>query len=308
MRIYDPMLGRFLSEDPLTRNYPFYTPYSFAGNKPIAFIDLDGLEEAQPKGAIITGGWGGQLTVRTASDQEIKEYTSGMGMSGVVGAAILTDIFITKGRLTTTLLMSQGLGLTEHNRAKTPEGRAAQGARIKENATNLVISVGIGIGLSKIAGPILTFFKGPAKEEVKFLFRGTSEGFEGSNGNQKLQVTPTSSDPAVATIFAINAKNHGKGILQIALPENLQGVNYTGNVLQSMEIEIGVGLAPVEFSKKVSVTITAEQAQGILKDMGIEIPSNIRLGEVSKIIENTPRMTQSQINEFYIKAKTAASP
>lgn len=31
--------------DPLTKSYPWYTPYQFAGNKPIWAIDLDGLEE-----------------------------------------------------------------------------------------------------------------------------------------------------------------------------------------------------------------------------------------------------------------------
>jgi RHS repeat-associated protein len=45
MRIYDPRLVKFLSVDPLTKSYPFYTPYSFSGNKPIISIDLDGLEE-----------------------------------------------------------------------------------------------------------------------------------------------------------------------------------------------------------------------------------------------------------------------
>jgi RHS repeat-associated protein len=48
-RIYDPRLGKFLSVDPLTQSYPWYTPYQFAGNKPILAIDLDGLEEAIPK-------------------------------------------------------------------------------------------------------------------------------------------------------------------------------------------------------------------------------------------------------------------
>lgn len=38
-------MGRFLSVDPLTSSYPWYTPYQFAGNKPIAAIDIDGLEE-----------------------------------------------------------------------------------------------------------------------------------------------------------------------------------------------------------------------------------------------------------------------
>ena len=44
-RIYDPRLGKFLSTDPLTKSYPFYTPYQFAGNQPINSVDLDGLEE-----------------------------------------------------------------------------------------------------------------------------------------------------------------------------------------------------------------------------------------------------------------------
>ena len=47
-RIYDSRLGKFLSVDPLTREYPWYTPYQFAGNKPIRFIDRDGAEEDDP--------------------------------------------------------------------------------------------------------------------------------------------------------------------------------------------------------------------------------------------------------------------
>lgn len=46
-RIYNPRIGKFLSVDPLFRSYPWYTPYQFAGNQPIAAIDLDGLEEQQ---------------------------------------------------------------------------------------------------------------------------------------------------------------------------------------------------------------------------------------------------------------------
>jgi RHS repeat-associated protein len=48
MRIYDPRLGRFLSVDPLYKEYPWYTPYQFAGNKPIQSVDVDGAEENSP--------------------------------------------------------------------------------------------------------------------------------------------------------------------------------------------------------------------------------------------------------------------
>ena len=49
MRYYMPWTCRFISVDPLAAKYPFYTPYQYAGNKPINFIDLDGAEPADSK-------------------------------------------------------------------------------------------------------------------------------------------------------------------------------------------------------------------------------------------------------------------
>ncbi len=43
-RIYNTALARFLSVDPLTQSYPYFTPYQFAGNNPILSVDVDGLE------------------------------------------------------------------------------------------------------------------------------------------------------------------------------------------------------------------------------------------------------------------------
>jgi RHS repeat-associated protein len=44
-RMHDPRVGRFFAVDPLTAKYPHYTPYSFSGNKVIAWAELEGLEE-----------------------------------------------------------------------------------------------------------------------------------------------------------------------------------------------------------------------------------------------------------------------
>ena len=43
-RIYDPRLGRFLSTDPLEKEYPWNSPYAFAENRPIDGRDLEGKE------------------------------------------------------------------------------------------------------------------------------------------------------------------------------------------------------------------------------------------------------------------------
>lgn len=44
-RMHDPRIGRFFAVDPLSRSYPWYSPYSFSGNKVIAWGELEGLEE-----------------------------------------------------------------------------------------------------------------------------------------------------------------------------------------------------------------------------------------------------------------------
>ncbi len=44
LRIYNPSIGKFLSVDPITDEYPELTPYQFASNRPIQGVDLDGLE------------------------------------------------------------------------------------------------------------------------------------------------------------------------------------------------------------------------------------------------------------------------
>jgi RHS repeat-associated protein len=48
-RIHDPRLGRFLSIDPLASDYPWYTPYQFAGNKVIWKAEREGLETKDTK-------------------------------------------------------------------------------------------------------------------------------------------------------------------------------------------------------------------------------------------------------------------
>src|SRR5690606_28554495 len=75
-RIYDPRLGKFLSVDPLTKNYPWYTPYQFAGNKPIWAIDVDGLEEYIYQYTLKDN----QVTLlNVVTNSELKPVTGGWG-------------------------------------------------------------------------------------------------------------------------------------------------------------------------------------------------------------------------------------
>ena len=48
-RWYDPQTARFIQVDPLAMQYPFKTTYDYAENDPIRYVDLDGLEKAEPQ-------------------------------------------------------------------------------------------------------------------------------------------------------------------------------------------------------------------------------------------------------------------
>jgi len=62
-RMYDPRLGRFMSVDPIGKNYPHSSPFAYAENSPIQCIDLEGLEKYKVTGrsfipmATLTNPW-----------------------------------------------------------------------------------------------------------------------------------------------------------------------------------------------------------------------------------------------------------
>jgi len=152
-RIYDKRLVRFKSVDPLTKSYPELTPYQFASNSPIAMIDLDGLE-----GFVSISGNnmpGPTFRVQFDTDGDLSpNYDGSYFGAGAAslggGLALVIDAALTKGLLTRTFLLSQGLGLAEHNRAKTPEGRKVQDERFKENFTDFAKNVGGGYIFGKL--------------------------------------------------------------------------------------------------------------------------------------------------------------
>jgi len=63
-RIYDSRLSRFLSVDPLFRNYPFSSPYSYAQNRPIDGRDIEGLEWSQSTTTYANGWTETKFTVK----------------------------------------------------------------------------------------------------------------------------------------------------------------------------------------------------------------------------------------------------
>jgi RHS repeat-associated protein len=67
MRIYDPRLGKFLSVDPFTKDYPMLSPYQFAGNSPVGGIDLEGGELLPTSSSIFRQKYFGTNSIEKSS-------------------------------------------------------------------------------------------------------------------------------------------------------------------------------------------------------------------------------------------------
>ena len=145
------------------------------------------------------------------------------------------------------------------------------------------------------------------------LFRGTSQGYAGSPGTQAVGVTPTSSDPAKATVFATEGDNFGNGVMHIATPQDLDGVTPSGPIgyRTELESEVGLNIRPAEFAERASITITSQEARDILRDMGIHVPNQIHDVPHStatlEALHAKGDMTPEQRAEFVKKAREKAA-
>lgn len=130
------------------------------------------------------------------------------------------------------------------------------------------------------------------------LFRGTSDGFPGSPGTQRIGITPTSTDPVVATAFATHADEFGPGVLHVARPADLAGVK-THRGLLPYESEIGVELLPVQFAARASTTVSSAHARSVLVQMGITVPSRFASpADLTAFLRGRSPLSPAQTQQF----------
>lgn len=215
MRIYDTRLGRFLSVDPLTADYPELTPYQFASNSPIQNIDIDGLE----------GSWFGALK-DIPSDQRddfYKSYNKTLTKGAIIQTVIVTDVLLTRGWLSRIVMGTQVLGAFEHNRAKSPELKAAQDNRSKKALANAFIAYGVG----KLIGGFIKAVTASknieyvfTKKDYKNLVFDPDKGKVTTDAVQELKVA-LAAENQVGSIVGRAAKNTGadfvttKGLIDV---------------------------------------------------------------------------------------------
>jgi len=85
MREYFPEQREFPTPDPLAHKFPYYSPYQFAGNNPIKYLDLDGAEKDENKGDASKNTGDQIIYVRVDAVSAIKSTEDIQNHGGIIG-------------------------------------------------------------------------------------------------------------------------------------------------------------------------------------------------------------------------------
>ena len=135
-------------------------------------------------------------------------------------------------------------------------------------------------------------------EPLTYLYRGTTEGWPGNDASQRENRTCATSDPLVATLFAVECRNVGRAIIHVLRIAREQVLD-SGNCFATEECERIVRLKPEEFASRAGSAIPVEKALAALASMGVEVPSRLPHGRLTKFLRSeTRRLTPDEIALF----------
>ncbi|HXB08012.1 MAG TPA: hypothetical protein VNW04_12870 [Puia sp.] len=132
----------------------------------------------------------------------------------------------------------------------------------------------------------------------KYVFRGTTIGFEGNTASMNMPYTCTSSHPIKALWFALDcmSNNPYTAIVYLGILDRISGQLIKGNVLDSIEEEIAFGMKPHEFYNLCEGYVHVADLQSIVKTHGFDTYMSVRKDNLSLLCEETRQITQDEIS------------
>jgi hypothetical protein len=140
--------------------------------------------------------------------------------------------------------------------------------------------------------------------EARYLYRGTTVGWPGNGVLQEQQITCTTTDPLVATLFAIECRNHGRPAILAVLSNSFGGLIAPPNHFAVIESAVNLPISPSEFANRAEVILDVDRALEILRSLGFQdLPVRLRDKEALRdellyTFEAGQRLDEDQLHRF----------
>lgn len=134
----------------------------------------------------------------------------------------------------------------------------------------------------------------------EYLFRGTTLYFKGNASSNRIPVTSTTSNPAKALMFALNASYvyRKQGVIYIAETSLIKSVaQEEANWFESYEEEIGFSIKPGDFQELCLGYITIETMKEGLIKAGVVLDLKVNPQNISTRIAEIGILSGAQIKQ-----------
>ena len=140
------------------------------------------------------------------------------------------------------------------------------------------------------------------KKHNRYLFRGTSLGWEGNLANRQLPRTSVTSHPVKAVLFALCCLGNNS-VVYINTIDRIAGIPEDKNVLAAIEDEIAFEIPPNQYAAICEGYIKVDDAIKILKELGQEIPQLLDRSLFDMALKDVGKMNAKTVGIFYELAK-----
>lgn len=143
--------------------------------------------------------------------------------------------------------------------------------------------------------------------EIRYLYRGTTEGWPGYPVRLGEEITCTTTDPLVATLFAVECRNLGRAIILAARRDPLGGLVAPANCFDMIECAINLRCSAAEFARRAEVVLEVEESIAILREFGFtDLPVRMKSKttlqqEIEESHSLGMRLSREQARQFNIR-------
>ena len=132
-------------------------------------------------------------------------------------------------------------------------------------------------------------------------FRGTTRGYPGNASRDGW--TSTTTDPRVATLFALEAKRFGSSVVHyIADCSELQDLVTEANVFAAWEKEVVFHIPIRNFGRFIKFSLPGEVVATILRGMDVHFPFLLNKSTMDEWMQQLDPVDDAWVTEFVLKS------